>query len=166
MGLYELGLLPVGWERIHELWYNPVKGRHAHEAFGIYDTVRHDTIWLDKAPLTIISACRLPQREQTSRSRQSSTGVSAPYRAAISAGSGSTWMLAGFAPNDQADASDDGIAGPERASTPTAKRVFRRYPAKVKVVLRDFDVDDFGVDRQFTIPSGMVSPPRATGIKQ
>jgi ABC-type transport system substrate-binding protein len=42
-------LLPVGWERIHELWYNSVKGRHAHEAFGIYDTVRHDTIWLDKA---------------------------------------------------------------------------------------------------------------------
>ena len=25
-------LLPVGWERIHELWYNSVKGRHAHEA--------------------------------------------------------------------------------------------------------------------------------------
>jgi hypothetical protein len=32
-----------------------------------------------------------PQREQTSRSRQSSTDVSAPYQVAISAGSGSTW---------------------------------------------------------------------------
>ena len=37
-------------------------------------------------PLTTISACRLPHREHTSRSRQSGTGVSAPYRAAISAG--------------------------------------------------------------------------------
>jgi hypothetical protein len=35
-------------------------------------------------PLTSISTCRLPQREQTSRSRQSSTDVSAPYRADIS----------------------------------------------------------------------------------
>jgi ABC-type transport system substrate-binding protein len=42
-------LLPVAWERIHELWYNYVKGRNPHESFGIYDTVRHDTIWLDKA---------------------------------------------------------------------------------------------------------------------
>jgi hypothetical protein len=32
-------------------------------------------------------------REHTSRSRQSGTGVSAPYRATISAGSGSTWWL-------------------------------------------------------------------------
>ena len=39
---------PVAWERIHELWYNHVKGRNAHESFGIYDTVRHDTVWLDK----------------------------------------------------------------------------------------------------------------------
>jgi hypothetical protein len=38
-----------------------------------------------------ISTWRLPRREQTSRSRQSGTVVSAPYRAAISAGSGSTW---------------------------------------------------------------------------
>jgi hypothetical protein len=37
-----------------------------------------------------ISTCRLPQREQTSRSRQSSTVLAAPYRWAISAGSGST----------------------------------------------------------------------------
>ena len=41
-------LLPIAWERIHELWYNHVKGRNAHESFGIYDTVRHDTVWLDK----------------------------------------------------------------------------------------------------------------------
>ena len=37
-------------------------------------------------PLTTISACRLPQRGQTSRSRQSGTVVSTPYCAAISAG--------------------------------------------------------------------------------
>ena len=37
------------------------------------------------------STCRLAQHEQISRSRQSSTVVPAPYRAAISAGSGSTW---------------------------------------------------------------------------
>jgi ABC-type oligopeptide transport system substrate-binding subunit len=42
-------MLPVAWERIHELWYNYVKGRHVRDAFGIYDTVRHDTVWLDKA---------------------------------------------------------------------------------------------------------------------
>jgi hypothetical protein len=41
-------------------------------------------------PLTTISTCRPPQREHTSFSRQSRTLVSAPYRAAISAGSGST----------------------------------------------------------------------------
>jgi len=39
------------------------------------------------------STCRLAQHEQISRSRQSSTVVPAPYRAAISAGSGSTWWL-------------------------------------------------------------------------
>ena len=42
-------LLPVGWERIHELWYSSVKGRNPRDSFGIYDTVRHDTVWLDKA---------------------------------------------------------------------------------------------------------------------
>jgi hypothetical protein len=36
-------------------------------------------------PVTTISISRLPRLEQTSRSRQSSTDVSAPYRAAISA---------------------------------------------------------------------------------
>jgi hypothetical protein len=42
-------------------------------------------------PLTTISTCRLPHREQTSRSRQSRTLVPSPYRRACSAGSGSTW---------------------------------------------------------------------------
>jgi hypothetical protein len=40
-------------------------------------------------PVTAISTCRLLHREQTSRSRQSRMEMSAPYRAAISAGSGS-----------------------------------------------------------------------------
>jgi hypothetical protein len=47
-----------------------------------------------------ISTCR-PQREQTSRSRQSSTGVSAPYRAAISAGIGLDLVAAITAPDDE-----------------------------------------------------------------
>jgi peptide/nickel transport system substrate-binding protein len=42
-------LLPVAWERIHELWYGYMKGRNPRDSFGIYDTVRHDTVWLDKA---------------------------------------------------------------------------------------------------------------------
>jgi ABC-type transport system substrate-binding protein len=42
-------LLPVAWERIHEVWYDYVKGRNPQGSFGIYDTVRHDTVWLDKA---------------------------------------------------------------------------------------------------------------------
>lgn len=37
-----------------------------------------------RRPLTTISTCRLPQREQTSRSFQSGIEVSAPHRAAIS----------------------------------------------------------------------------------
>jgi hypothetical protein len=41
-------------------------------------------------PVTTRSACRPPQREQTRRPRQSSTGILAAYRVAISAGSGST----------------------------------------------------------------------------
>jgi hypothetical protein len=42
------------------------------------------------SPVTTISVSWLPQREQTSRLCQSGTGVSGPYRRAISAGSGST----------------------------------------------------------------------------
>jgi len=41
-------------------------------------------------PVTTISTCRPPQREQTSRWRQPSMDVSAPHRVAISAGLGST----------------------------------------------------------------------------
>jgi len=44
-------------------------------------------------PVSTISASRLPHREHISRSRQLRTDVSVPYRAAISAGSGSTWCL-------------------------------------------------------------------------
>ena len=42
-------LLHVAWERIHELWYNYVRGRNPQGSFGIYDTIRHDTVWFDKA---------------------------------------------------------------------------------------------------------------------
>ena len=42
-------LLPVAWETIHEIWYNYVKGHNPYDSFGIYDVVRHDTEWLDKA---------------------------------------------------------------------------------------------------------------------
>jgi peptide/nickel transport system substrate-binding protein len=42
-------LLPVAWEWIHTLWYNYVKGLRPYDAFGIYDIVREDTFWLDKA---------------------------------------------------------------------------------------------------------------------
>jgi ABC-type transport system substrate-binding protein len=42
-------LLPVSWERINEVWYNHVKGIKASEYFGIFDVVRQDTVWLDKA---------------------------------------------------------------------------------------------------------------------
>jgi hypothetical protein len=48
------------------------------------------TGWRRSVQVATKSTCRLPHLEQTSRSRQSGTGVSAPYRAAISAGSGST----------------------------------------------------------------------------
>src|SRR6202045_2009553 len=42
-------LLPVAWEYIHEVWYNYVKGHNPYERFGIFDVVRLDTVWLDKA---------------------------------------------------------------------------------------------------------------------
>jgi cell volume regulation protein A len=46
-----------------------VKGRNPHESFGIYDTVRHDTIWLElrgAVPiyLRIIPALADPRRDQ------------------------------------------------------------------------------------------------------
>src|SRR5262252_5435190 len=42
-------LLPVCWERINEVWYNHVKGLNPNAYFGIFDVVRLDTVWLDKA---------------------------------------------------------------------------------------------------------------------
>jgi ABC-type transport system substrate-binding protein len=42
-------LVPVAWEKINDVWYNYVKGHNPYEYFGIYDVVRLDTVWLDKA---------------------------------------------------------------------------------------------------------------------
>jgi peptide/nickel transport system substrate-binding protein len=42
-------LLPISWEKINEVWYNYVKGLNPSEYFGVYDVVRQDTVWLDKA---------------------------------------------------------------------------------------------------------------------
>jgi hypothetical protein len=42
-------LLPIAWERINEVWYNYVKGLNPAAYFGIFDVVRLDTVWLDKA---------------------------------------------------------------------------------------------------------------------
>ena len=42
-------LLPISWEKILDIWFNYVKGHNPYEYFGLYDVVRLDTIWLDKA---------------------------------------------------------------------------------------------------------------------
>ena len=42
-------LLPISWEKILDIWYNYVKGHNPYEYFGLYDVVRLDTVWLDKA---------------------------------------------------------------------------------------------------------------------
>jgi peptide/nickel transport system substrate-binding protein len=42
-------LLPISWEKINDVWYNYVKGHNPYEYFGLYDVVRLDTVWLDKA---------------------------------------------------------------------------------------------------------------------
>jgi peptide/nickel transport system substrate-binding protein len=42
-------LLPVAWEKINDVWYDYVKGHNPANYFGVYDVVRLDTIWLDKA---------------------------------------------------------------------------------------------------------------------
>ena len=42
-------LVPVAWENILDVWYNYVKGHNPKDYFGIYDVVRFDTHWLDKA---------------------------------------------------------------------------------------------------------------------
>jgi len=42
-------LLPISWERINDIWVNYMKGHNPYEYFGIFDVVRLDTVWLDKA---------------------------------------------------------------------------------------------------------------------
>jgi ABC-type transport system substrate-binding protein len=42
-------VVPVAWENILDAWYNYVKGHNPKDYFGIYDVVRFDTFWLDKA---------------------------------------------------------------------------------------------------------------------
>ncbi len=42
-------LVPVAWENILDVWYDYVKGHNPKDYFGIYDVVRFDTYWLDKA---------------------------------------------------------------------------------------------------------------------
>ena len=42
-------LLPVAWENIFDVWHDFVKGHNPKDYFGIYDVVRFDTHWLDKA---------------------------------------------------------------------------------------------------------------------
>jgi peptide/nickel transport system substrate-binding protein len=42
-------LVPVAWEYILDVWFNYVKGHNPKDYFGIYDVVRFDTHWLDKA---------------------------------------------------------------------------------------------------------------------
>jgi len=42
-------LFPVSWENILDIYYNYVKGHNPKDYFGIYDCVRFDTFWLDKA---------------------------------------------------------------------------------------------------------------------
>lgn len=42
-------VLPVAWEKMNDAWYSYVKGHTAKNTyFGIYDTVRWDTVWMDK----------------------------------------------------------------------------------------------------------------------
>lgn len=54
-----------------------------------------------RSPLTTMSICQPPHCEHISRSRQSSTVVSAPCRSAISAGSGSTWWCSQCPPSSR-----------------------------------------------------------------
>jgi peptide/nickel transport system substrate-binding protein len=42
-------LLPISWEKINDIWYNYVKGHDPRDYFGVYDVVRLDTVWLDRA---------------------------------------------------------------------------------------------------------------------
>ena len=45
----EVPMFPICWEKINDVWYNYVKGHNPKDYFGIYDVVRMDTMWLDKA---------------------------------------------------------------------------------------------------------------------
>ena len=45
----EVPVFPICWEKINDVWYNYVKGHNPKDYFGIYDVVRLDTMWLDKA---------------------------------------------------------------------------------------------------------------------
>ncbi len=42
-------MFPISWENILDIYYNYVKGHNPKDYFGIYDCVRFDTFWLDKA---------------------------------------------------------------------------------------------------------------------
>jgi peptide/nickel transport system substrate-binding protein len=42
-------VLPICWEQINDVWWNYVKGYNPYDYFGIYDVVREDIFWLDKA---------------------------------------------------------------------------------------------------------------------
>ena len=42
-------VLPISWENILDIYYNYVKGHNPRDYFGIYDCVRFDTFWLNKA---------------------------------------------------------------------------------------------------------------------
>ena len=42
-------VFPVAWEQINDVWYDYVKGLDPYDFFGVYDVVRQDTVWLDKA---------------------------------------------------------------------------------------------------------------------
>jgi peptide/nickel transport system substrate-binding protein len=45
----DVPLFPICWEKINDVWYDYVKGHNPKDYFGIYDVVRMDTMWLDKA---------------------------------------------------------------------------------------------------------------------
>jgi peptide/nickel transport system substrate-binding protein len=42
-------VLPICWEQINDVWWNYLKGYNPYDYFGIYDVVREDIFWLDKA---------------------------------------------------------------------------------------------------------------------
>jgi peptide/nickel transport system substrate-binding protein len=42
-------LLPVAWSKVSDVWYDYVKGLRPDDYFGVFDVVRQDTFWMDKA---------------------------------------------------------------------------------------------------------------------